>query len=493
VVACLLTILTCSVCAGQADTVSEEHVELTTKYAAELSNLAAWCDANTLADEAKTTRCWPLPDAELTLVVPLVDEAVEEPQEPDAVPAKATVWREKFTRLRQAQGEALFALARRAADEKQMTLAYRLVHETLREDPRHEAARKILGFKLHEGHWLTPYEVQKAQSKQAWHPEFGWLLRTHIDRYEAGERFYKGRWLKAEDEARLRADINQGWDIVTEHYQIRTNHSLEEGVRLATRLERLNQVWRQLFVRFYLADEQVAKSFKGGALPKGPAKRHQVTFFRNRDDYNQALIDQHPKIGMTTGYYATDRHTAYFFADDTTEQQDDSNLYHEATHQLFSEVRTTSPKTGRAANFWIVEGIACYIESLTVGNGQGDDSFCVLGGADAIRLQNASVRLLDDDFYVPLSELTRLGMDALQYDERIKKLYSQASGLTYFLIHDGGGRYRDALVAYLVAVYTARDTPGTLAELTGRNYSELDREYRVFMQGATKLRESKSE
>ncbi|HVC94213.1 MAG TPA: DUF1570 domain-containing protein [Pirellulales bacterium] len=466
---------------ASAETVEDEHAELTTRYAAELAKLCAWCDANDLADEAKTTRRWPLPHAPLTLVVPLVDEAVDEPQEADDAPAKAAEWRARFTELRQAQGEALFSLARRAAGEKQMTLAYRLAHETLREDPRHEDARKMLGYKLHEGHWLTSFEVQKTQSKQVWHPTFGWLQRTQVERYEAGERFYKGRWLKAEDEARLRADIDHGWVVDTEHYHIRTNHSLEEGVRLATRLERLHQLWRQLFVRFYLADEQIARLFKGGALPKGPAKRLQVTCFRNRDEYNRTLIVKQPKIAMTTGYYWPDLRMAYFFAG-----QDDSNLYHEATHQLFSEVRAMSPKTGLAANFWIVEGIACYMESLTVGNGQGDDSFCTLGGADAIRLQNARVRLLDHDFYVPLNELTRLGMDALQDDERIKQIYSQASGLTYFLIHVGDGRYRDALVAYLVAVYTARDTPGTLAELTGRSYSELDREYRAFVQGVKK-------
>ena len=45
-----------------------------------------------------------------------------------------------------------------------------------------------------------------------------------------------------------------------------------------------------------------------------------------------------------------------------------------------------------------------------------------------------------------------------------------------------GGRYRDALVAYLVAVYTGRDGPDTLAKLTGVDYSTLDKQYRAFME-----------
>ena len=487
----LIGILALAARPSSAETLAEAHAKLTAQYAAELDELAAWCESNGLADEAKTTRGWPLPQAPLTLVVPLVNDSANEPQEAEGPAAEAAEWRDRFGKLRQEQGEALFALARRAAGEKQMTLAYRMVYETLREDPRHQAARKLLGYKLHDGRWLTPYEVQKAQGKQVWHETFGWLLRTQVERYEAGDRYYKRRWITAEEEAKLRADIEQGWDIVTEHYQVRTNHSLEEGVRLATRLERLHQVWRQLFVRFYLADEQIARLFKGGVLPKS-TMRHQVTYFRDRDEYNRALIARQPSIGITTGYYETDRHTAYFFAD---KEQDDSNLYHEATHQLFSEIRKTSPETGHEANFWIVEGIACYMESFAVGGGQRGDSFCTLGGADATRLQNARARLLKDDFHVPLAELTRMGMDALQRDERIKNLYSQASGLTYFLIHGGDGRYRDALVDYLSAVYAADDTPGTLAESTGRSYGELDREYREFLQGPkeTGVRSQESE
>ena len=37
-------------------------------------------------------------------------------------------------------------------------------------------------------------------------------------------------------------------------------------------------------------------------------------------------------------------------------------------------------------------------------------------------------------------------MDTLQNDPRIRTLYSQAAGLTHFLIYYDDGRYRDALV-----------------------------------------------
>ncbi len=45
---------------------------------------------------------------------------------------------------------------------------------------------------------------------------------------------------------------------------MRTNHSLEEGVRLAARLERLYRVWQQLFVSYWATEPQIARWFNGG-------------------------------------------------------------------------------------------------------------------------------------------------------------------------------------------------------------------------------------
>ncbi len=97
---------------------------------------------------------------------------------------------------------------------------------------------------------------------------------------------------------------------------------------------------------------------------------------------------------------------AYFFAD---KQNDDRTLYHEATHQLFYESRPVAAEVGWKANFWIVEGIAMYMESL-----RQEDGFYVLGGFDDQRLNAARYRLLHDKFYVPLDEFSRYGRTKLQ-------------------------------------------------------------------------------
>jgi hypothetical protein len=56
------------------------------------------------------------------------------------------------------------------------------------------------------------------------------------------------------------------------------------------------------------------------------------------------------------------------------------------------------------------------------------------------------------------------------------------AGQTHFLVHYDGGRYRDALVAYLAEVYAGNDDAATLAKLTGENYAILDRQYRGFVE-----------
>jgi hypothetical protein len=334
--------------------------------------------------------------------------------------------------------------------------------------------RRILGFQKYRDRWATSYEAGKLRVGQVWHEQFGWLPSSYVRRYEASQRMLNGRWISAEEDAALRRDINRGWDVETEHYTVRTNHSIEAGVELSRQLEKLYRVWKQLFTRYYLSEAQVTALFAGGAGNSAALSRpHHVVYFRDRDDYVQYFKPQVPEIEKSVGIYVDGTRRAYFFHGD----DDRRNLFHEATHQLFHESRPVSPGVGRNHNAWIIEGIALYMESLVE-----EDGFHVLGGFDDVRMANARYRLLEDGFYVPLAQLTRMSMDDIKRHEQIGALYSQAAGLAHFLVHYDGGRYRDALVAYLSAVYSGRDDPNTLAQLTGTSYADLDRQYRQFLE-----------
>ena len=222
--------------------------------------------------------------------------------------------------------------------------------------------------------------------------------------------------------------------------------------RWAIKLEQLYRVWKQLFVRYYATEQQVTALFESRNRSRRiQLPRHKVVYFRDREDYNRSLRPAYPNIGISVGIYVENTRRAYFFAG---EDHDERTLYHEATHQLFHESRPVAKNVGRKANFWIIEGIAVYMETL-----RREDDTWVLGGRDDVRMKAARYRLLRDRFYVPLNELSTYGMRQVQADPRIATLYSQIAGLTQFLVHSHDGRYRDALVAYLTAVYNGSQDP----------------------------------
>jgi hypothetical protein len=471
---CLLALLGLGGATNRATAdVAAQRAALYAGYGPKLAELAAWCEQRQLTGAAEQLRGWLPPRDREQFVLFALPSACEQVQPPTSAEAD---WQGRWKTLRDAQAEALFTLARRAIENRQPSLAYQLVTEAVRENPDHAAARRVLGYVRYRDAWHTPFEIRQLSGGKVWHQTLGWLPKAHVARYERGERFYQGRWMPAADEAKLRADLARGWRVESDHYVVTTNHSLEAGVRLSRQLEQLHAIWQQVFIG-YLADAGELKRRFAGRATRPAAKQHQVVYFRTRDEYNDELRAAQPRIDITLGIYLDTTRVAYFFA---AEDAGPGTLYHEATHQLFQESRRVVPDVGRRDNFWVIEGVACYMESLA----DSGDHF-TLGGPNAGRMPAARHRLLVDKFYVPLAELVRLGMDALQNDERLPRLYSQAAGLCDFLLHHRDGRYREALVDYLVAVYTGRATADALAEVTGQDYATLDRQYAEFMsQGA---------
>ncbi len=453
--------------------VLDDRRALDEAYRVKLSQIADDAERAGLKSQATQARQWLTPTPPFSIQVAIVPAASSVAADSTAA-GPALKFDEQFRAARHAQADALFALAKDALKAKRASLAWLWAHETLRENPDHAAARYTLGFQRYEDRWLTTFELNKAKSGQRWSDRFGWLPQAELARYEQGERLYRGKWMTVAEEAEFRSRIDRGWELITEHFVIRTNHSLEAGAKLAVELEKLTQAWHALFVTF-LADERDLKLwFDGKAAPRKLPPRHEIWYFRNKAEFVAALKDEQPWIANTTGYYDNDKRRAYLYHG----LADCSNIYHEATHQLFAERRAGRSLVGQKANFWIIEGIACYLESLTEHNG-----FFRLGGLGAVRLNDARIRLLRDEFYVPFGETVAMGMLDFQKHPEIKKLYSQAAGQTYFLLEHNGGAYRDATVEYLTRIYHARDSSLTLHELTRRDYPTLDREYREFLLG----------
>jgi hypothetical protein len=364
---------------------------------------------------------------------------------------------------------ALFELAGEAAGAGQLSLAFQWATETLRENPDHAEARRVLGYEQRDGQWLTAYGVKMYDAGKKWDAKRGWLAADGAKTSGVSDKAGAAR----------RADIKNGWQVRTDHFQVTTNHSLAAGAELAARLEQLYQIWRQLFAGFYYTEKEVRGLFAGERNARTQSHPFRVFYHRAREEYVNALRRRQPRIAETLGIYFDSNREAHFFAGD--EQKNASTLYHEAVHQLFQESKPTAKQIGTFANFWVIEGVATYFESLTEHDDPQAGLYFTIGESTAGRLPAARERM-QGGFYIPLADLTRLGKDDVQRHADIAKVYSQSSGLAAFLVGGEQGRYREPLVAYLQAVYAGRDNAESLAKATGASYDELDAQYRRYLE-----------
>lgn len=414
-------------------------------YADRLSALAAKCDDLELKEQAELTRRWIIPrhPGRQYLFLP----AVSDPAAPKSGATDlAAKWYAKFRELRGEQAEALFAESKQALADQRPARAYQLLHEVLRENPDHAEARRILGY-IKDGRrqWTTPeWERMAARRGAGAHPIFGMSY----------------------------------WRLESPHFELVTNHSSREALEAGRQLEDLHALWRQIFFRYWSTQAGLAARFAGGREPLARERpKMKVVLFRNREEYVEHLLPAEPRIGLTLGIYMDKRRTSYFYAGDTSVYP---TWYHEATHQLFQEgVPGVTDNPGQNQNFWALEGVALYMESLQK---RGHSTFYehwTAGGCEADRLQFARYRALAGDYYVPLSRLVTFGRAQVQADPEIRKLYAQAAGLSHFLIDGDGGKHQGAFIDLLTAIYQGNDGVDTLAKATGTPHEQLDDQYRA--------------
>jgi len=373
-----------------------------------------------------------------------------------------------------------FQQAREHCQRGDVGAALRWATLALQADPNHEGARRVLGYRRVTDHWAGRYAARRLERGEVWNPEYGWIRGDDLPRYEAGERPQGKRWISAEDDAKRHAKIDVGWAIRTDRFRVLTNYNRRDASELATRLETLYQIWQQMFGDFYLEAPKVLDRFDGKSTSGYRSKPFQVVYYRNQQEYVAALRRQQPRIGISLGIYFDTTKTSHFFAGP---KQDTGTIFHEAVHQMFHESARSARDVGALSNAWLIEGVACYFESLTERHEPTVGRFFTLGTPGEGRLPAARHRLLVDNYYVPLAELSTLGLTDLQRRKDLAQLYSQSAGLATFLIHGRQSEYRPALVKLLKLIYTGRDKPRSLEILTGRSFADLDQQYREYLEG----------
>jgi hypothetical protein len=380
---------------------------------------------------------------------------------------------------RRVRADALFDLAKRAAEADQLSLAYQWTTEAVRENPDHVDARRVLGYEQHKGQWLTAYAKRMVDVGKVWDPRFGWIAAENVSRYEKGERLVGQQWVTAEVDAARRTKMEDGWQVRTDHFLVTSNKSLEAAAEMAARLEGLHQVWQQLFAGYWSSEQEVKGLFAGERLARERHQPFHVYYHRDREDYNNSLKREQPRVVETMGIYFDTLHQAHFFAG---ADQDAGTIYHETVHELFQESRLGAKRAAEKANFWLIEGIATYFETMNEHRDPQAGLCYTIGQSSKGRLPAARERLLKDHQYIPLAQLTKWGRVDMQAQPNLARVYSEASGMAAFLMDAEHAKYREPLVQYLQAVYAGHDDPQTLSKLTGRSYPELDGEYRQFME-----------
>ena len=458
----------------------EQRDQLVTDFRGNVQSLIDELAGKGVNDGLSELKVWLEPvDHEYLIGQPLARQM--QPMISDDLPAVQRDWRVRLRKHREDVAKELYALSRRAANQRFPTLSWQLIHEVVWFDPDHTNARHLLGFQQFDHEWVTPFEAQmrRANPPRVWNERFGWLPSTHIERYESGQRLFGSRWLPADIEAERRRDFRFAWEIETDHFLVKTNVSHERGVELAVLLEGFHDWFKRTYPEFFTTPQQLNDALKRGAGRRGPVRRKPfvVHFYRTKEDYVARLIKKNPQIEITNGIYMPDERISHFFYDPDSDTE--SSLYHEATHQILFELQAVPHEIALDANFWVVEGLACYMESFRQKDGK-----VTVGTPSNVRFYWAQHRLVDENFYAPLGQLAPMGRVRFQNSIKLRELYSQSSGLTHFLLHYNGGLYRDALIEYVLGIYGPPPRRGTipgLDQLTGVKYTDLDLQYRGYI------------
>ncbi len=393
------------------------------------------------------------------------------------------VWQIQLRIIRQDYAKRLNTLARTASKRDRGTLAVQMAIAGLQADPDMPVFRNVFSYIKYKNEWRTPWELDRIRKGFVDHEKFGWIPQKAVKRYENGERYCNDKWVTvAEAEAYHGRSIENGWQIQSEHYDLLTNHSLEEGVRLVRQIEDLYMVWKFMFFRYMATDPQLASLFDGKATPV-PTRRHMIYLYKDKDDFTRDLTPKMNRdVSQFAGFYRHGTHIkgACFFysvpagASDWDRTNVTRTMFHEATHQLFIEARAEE-KHGYAknANYWLIEGAATFMESLR----REDDGYYAVGGDQDQRLRSA--RRMADKFTVDY--MCTLTNETFTTHPRMGDLYTQSCAMFHFLYFHEGGQWRDPLIVYLRTVYDGKDDQSTLRKITETPYGELDRKFEAYL------------
>lgn len=258
--------------------------------------------------------------------------------------------------------------------------------------------------------------------------------------------------------------------VETPHLQI-FSHADDDATReVAADLERVYWVWTQIFFPLWESNAQVALQLGNvpegekiaSALSKNPTRltsrrKLRIVLLKDSADYARTLGQSMPGIEQSTGFYSDERQTSFFYP--STSADAVATRRHELIHQLFREATRSGlsgDSPGSKLDFWLVEGIAGYFESL-----QFVQNTATVGGWDSPRLQFARYRVLGGRDFIPLQELRFGGRDHVQKQADLARWYANAIAYTHVLMDGDSISDRRWIYRLLASLYQIRiEIPG---------------------------------
>jgi len=242
----------------------------------------------------------------------------------------------------------------------------------------------------------------------------------------------------------------------TPHFLIFSTADRATTARIAEQLERFYWVWTQIFFPLWEGRTDIRRGIQGGGGIGSGNERLQVVLFRDADSYVQSLQRHVPGVERSTGFYSDPQRCTFLFAG---EGSDAATWQHELTHQLLREATRSKLRLpempGESAGFWLVEGIATFMESVRFA-----PTYALVGGWESPRLQYARFRWLAAGDRMTLAELMPDGRVAAQQRDDLARWYAHGAAYVHWLMEDQQAGGKAAVLAKLVELYQIPMLPG---------------------------------
>lgn len=259
--------------------------------------------------------------------------------------------------------------------------------------------------------------------------------------------------------------------------------------------------------------ELVLEGNASGRKAADDAQRLEVRLHRNRDEYVREYgEDEVQRLSRTAGYFVPAENVSRFFVPDmqllqgARERSLYSTVAHELTHHYMDVVwnKDRGADAGvqpDAPGFWVVEGMADFVEEQTVeherrGTGFDDDTVPALDACAALKPMGGLYPV------EMLAKMTQLQFGMLAANQKTVEVrlrhtlearpmdatavyYAQSAALTFYFMHRAGADGRRRYVDYMRLVYTANAPEQAWSALGHADAQSLQRAFDAFLDSLT--------